>query len=204
MTRAAPWLCAGLHLLGLAALALLLRSGTELEADVARRAQYIAQHTGAWRTGWAIWMAASVSLVAFYAWWAARLPRNGWRVAGVVLVLAGMACDLAGEGLYMSVLVERAARDDLAGLQETQRQASLLTAGAANGLYTLGGVILMLLTTDLPRWVRSAMWGTWLAGVVMTVSAMLDNVTGLVVSSALLFPLLIGWTVWMAMFWRRA
>ncbi len=32
----------------------------------------------------------------------------------------------------------------------------------------------------------------------------LDRVTGLVVSSAVLFPLLITWTVWMALFWRRA
>ena len=84
MTRAAPWLCAGLHLLGLSALALLLSGGTEVEASVSRRAQYIAQHTGAWRAGWAIWMLAAPSLVAFYVWWAARLPRDGWRVAGVV------------------------------------------------------------------------------------------------------------------------
>jgi len=203
MTRAAPWLCAGLHILALAALALVLRGGTELEADLARRAQYITQHTSAWRVGWAIWMLSAASLVGLYAWWAARLPKSGWRVAGVVCAAAGMACDLTGEGIFMSMLVERAERGDLAGLAEAQRLGGLLTAGAANALYTVGGVILMLLTTDHPKWVRRAMWATWIAGVVMTVSSVLDEVTGLVISSAVLFPLLIAWTVWMARFWRR-
>ena len=45
---------------------------------------------------------------------------------------------------------------------------------------------------------------TWLAGAAMTVCALLDRVTGLVVSSVVLFPLLIAWTVWMPLFWRRA
>jgi len=194
MNRAAPWLCAGLHLLALAALALLLRGGTELEPDVARRAQYVAQHTGAWRAGWAVWMVAAVSLVGFYAWWSARLPESGWRVATMVLAIAGVACDLAGESIFFSVLVERAVRGDLAGFLETQRLGSLLTAGAANGLYTVGGVILTLLTSDRPRWV----WAMWLAGAAMTICALLDNTAGLVVSSAVLFPLLIVWCVWMA------
>ena len=204
MTRAAPWLCAGLHVLGLAALALVLKDGTGLEADVYRRAQYIAKNTAVWRAGWAIWMVAALSLVGFYTWWATRLPRNGWRAAGVLFAAAGMACDLAGEGIFMSVLVERAVQGDFPGLSEAQRQGILLTAGAANALYTIGGVILTLQTADLPRWVGRAMWATWLAGAAMTVCALLDRVTGLVVSSAVLFPLLIAWTVWMALFWRRA
>ena len=148
MTRAAPWLCVALHLLALAALALVLRGGTELERDVSQRAHYIAQHTGVWRTGWAIWMLAALSLVGFYAWWAAHLPRNGWRIAAVLIAIAGMACDLVGESLFMSVLVERAARGDLAGLAEAQRLGSLLTAGAANGLYTVGGIILTVQPRD--------------------------------------------------------
>ena len=39
MTRAAPWLCAGLHVLSLAALALFLGGGTEFEgrSTAARR-----------------------------------------------------------------------------------------------------------------------------------------------------------------------
>ena len=194
MTRAVPWLCAGLHLLGLAALALWLRGGTEVEANLSLRARYIAQHTGVWHAGWTIWMLAALSLVGFYAWWAARLG------AGVLIAAAGLACDLAGEGIFMSTLVEHAANGDLAGLQESQRLGTLLTAGAANGLYTVGGVILTLQTAGCPRWV----WAIWIAGAAMTMSALLDSATGIVVSSAVLFPLLIAWTTWMALFWRRA
>ena len=149
-------------------------------------------------------MVAALSLVGFYTWWATHLPRNSWRAAGPLFAAAGMACDLAGEGIFMSVLVERAVQGDLPGLSEAQRQGILLTAGAANALYSIGGVILTLQTADLPRWVGRAMWATWLAGAAMTVCALLNRVTGLVISSAVLFPLLIAWTVWMALFWRRA
>ena len=80
----------------------------------------------------------------------------------------------------------------------------MLTAGAANALYTLGGLVLMLVTPELPRWVRMAMWGTWLAGFGMSVAALLDHVAGMALSTAVLFPLLISWSVWMGGRWRRA
>ena len=208
LQRAAPWLCAGLHLLALAALLLCLRDGTELEPDIGRRAAHIAQHVGAWTAGWAVWMISAISLVGFYAWWAARLPPSRWALAGVVIGGAGMVCDLTGEGLYTLVLVERAvsvAGDpsmDPTRFEAVRQLASLLTAGVANALYTFGGVILTLRTTGLPPWVRFSMWTTWLAGAGMTISALLGVTTGLVISSAILFPLLIVWTLWMARSWR--
>ena len=204
MSRAAPWFCVVMHVLALVALGVWLRGGTEAEPDLAQRAEFIAANIGAWRIGWAMWMLSAVSLVAFYAWWAKHLPASGWRIAGVLFAAAGMACDITGEGIFMSRLVEHATLSDLEGALKTQRLGSLLTAGAANAFYTIGGIVLMLRTTDLPRRVRRAMWITWGAGALMTASTLVDNTAGLVVSTAVLFPLFMGWTVWMAVRWRRA
>jgi hypothetical protein len=143
-------------------------------------------------------MLAAASLVAFYAWWGARLPSP--RRAGVALAALGLLFDWAGEGLYALPLVGHAAAGDLPSFAATQRWGTLLTAGAANGLYTAGGIVLTL-GTRAPRAVRGAMWATWLSGAAMTASALLGNVAGLVVSSTLLFPLMIAWILWMAVSW---
>ncbi len=68
---------------------------------------------------------------------------------------------------------------------------------------TLGGLVLMLNTPALPKWVRAAMWGTWLAGFSMTMAALVNHVGGMVVTTSVLFPLLITWTVWMGARWGR-
>lgn len=208
----APWICAALHVLAVAML-VVLGGGTETEPDPLERAAYITEHSTAWRLGWMLWMTAAASLVGFYAAWGSRLAATGWAGAATLLAACGMVCDLTGESLYILVLVEQAAPViqgaarsgwDVVGFQETQRLATLLTAGVANGLYTVGGVILTLGTPRLPRWVGAAMWTTWLAGLVMSASALLDSTAGMVAATALLFPLLITWTVWMAWRWRRA
>ena len=41
------------------------------------------------------------------------------------------------------------------------------------------------------------MWMTWLAGVVMTIAAITNHLGGMVVSTAVLFPLLLIWVAWM-------
>ena len=189
-SRAVPWICAALHLLALVVMALWLRPGTEWQTDPALRANHIAAHFDAWAAGWLVWMAAAVSLVAFYAWWAARLPRDRWTIAAVLLGGAGMACDLMGETLY------------IAAADSAHDVAVLLTAGAANALYTVAGVVLTLRTPDFPRGIRLAMWTTWTAGAVMTVSALFGWTTGIAIATAVLFPLFIGWTIWMARSWR--
>jgi len=205
LVRLAPWCCAGFHLLGLAVMGLVLRPGTVAQPDLNARVAYIAQHTTAWTAGWAIWMASALSLVAFYAWWGAKL--SSARLAflpqvGVLLAMLGAVCDLSGESISVLLLAESATLTDLAKFEYFERAATLLTAGAANLCYTLGGLLLMLGTPDLPRGVRRAMWGTWIAGVGMTFAAAAGHVGGMAVTTAVLFPLLIGWTIWMGRNWR--
>ena len=205
-----PWICAGLHVLATAAMAILLRPGTLIEPEAVQRASFIAQHTVSWSVGWGIWMLSGLSLVTFYAWWGARLSIPLVATAAVMLAAFGSVCDLAGESLSVLVLTEvsKPALTDSSMWDPTsflrlERVAVLLTAGAANSLYTLGGLALMVSTENLPRSIRFAMWGTWIAGIGMTLAALLNHVSGMVVTTALLFPLLIGWTAWMGKYWGR-
>jgi len=217
----APWYCAAIHAVGLAAMALVLRGGMLTEPDAADRARYIVEHTMEWTVGWAVWMLAATSIVGFYTWWGGRIAKSQTEESpsriryavtiGVLLAAIGMVCDLSGEAIAALVLVEQAGSAGemtstawhAARYLSAERAATLLTAGAANALYTLGGVVLMLATPDLPNRVRRVMWGTWLAGLLMAISAIVNATTGMVVATVVLFPLLIGWVGWMGIRWRR-
>ncbi len=206
LARLTPWICAALHALALVAMGIVLRGGTEAEPDGAARARYIAEHAVLWRSGWALWMLSAASLVAFYAWWGSRVPGAGWGVVATVVAAAGMVFDLSAESLYVTLLVERAASwvsggGTLEDFLALQRLCLLLTAGAANGLYTLGGIVLTLGSPGLPVGVRVAMWMTWLAGFTMSVSALLGNIWGIALSTAILFPIFVGWVCWMGWKW---
>ena len=207
LRAAAPFICAGLNLAGGAALALVLRPGTEAAqfpaaqfpaaADFAGRSAYITAHPLLWRGGWLVWMAAAVSLLGFYAWWAslsggARPPMPRWAVAGFWLAAAGLLFDFFAEALYIGWLP--------ANLDAIQRLGTVLSGGAANGLYTLGGIVLTLATPAWRRpWLRWLAWAVWLSGIVLSLSSLAGFVPGLVVSGAALFlcfcpfAFLMGW-----------
>jgi hypothetical protein len=220
--------CVIMHVAGLAAMAFLLRGGILTEPSVRVRMRYIADHSLGWTIGWIIWMLAGLSIVAFYAWWARQLAHSNARIlplplgegrgegrgasrwqlsaAGVLLAAIGMICDWTGESISAFALVESAVSPN-AGFEsflKEERSAMLLTAGAANFFYSLGGLLLMLATPDLPRWVRGTMWATWAAGLVMALSAVAGVISGIVVTTVLLFPLLIVWVGWMGLRWRMA
>ena len=216
----APWLCAASHALALAWLGIALQSGTLAEADPATRFGFIMNHQLAWSLGWLVWMLAAATLIGFYAWWGSRLdtardslPSATTPVIATFAVLTaafGMVCDFTGEGSLILLLIDRlqiAYADAVGAVDFTQaksieRAVTLCCAGAANGLYTLGGVMLTLVTPNLPKWIRGAMWTTWLAGAGMTLFAILDFTPGLELTTAVLFPLLVGWVTWMGLRWN--
>jgi hypothetical protein len=220
----APWLCVAVHAVALAMLATVLRPATLIETDAAARGNYIAAHVTAWTIGWSMWMMAAASLVGFYAWWGSRLDgikysesantamRTKLAIAAVVLTALGMVCDFSGEGSLILVLVERVPHTlrglsgswDPAPFTNVERAFTLLSAGAANGLYTVGGILLTLLTPNLPTWVRVSMWITWLAGVAMTLAAVANSVIGMSISTVVLFPPFLVWVAWMGARWSRS
>jgi hypothetical protein len=211
LVRFTPEFGAGLHLLGLIAMALVLRPGMATQPIAFQRAIYISQHSELWTMAWSIWMLCAMSLVGMYIWWGSRL--SSWRIAmtGIALAALGCLCDLSGESLGVLVLVERGAWAvthpiywDRPAFEVCERIITLLTAGFANAFYTIGGMVLMWQTPNLPQSLRLAMWGTWLAGIVMTVAAFFNCVPGMIVATVVLFPLLILWMLGLSQYWRRA
>lgn len=187
LRRLAPYACGSLNALGAAALAFVLRGGSELEPDVAARARYILEHIGAWRTGWAVWMGAGVSLVAFYAWWGARLPQPVWGLAATALAAVGMTCDWFAESLFIGWLP----RD----IETIGPLGMCLSGGVANGLYTIGGVILTLGTRSIRGGFGVWTWVMWASGVAVSVAAFTCSVPFLAAATGVLFVLFCPWCI---------
>lgn len=183
--RAAPYVCAVLHAAAGLAMLLVLRGGTEAEPSLAARMAYVQAHTAAWRAGFAVWMMAGMSVLAFYALWASTVPRRRIAVAALVVAGAGLACDLSGEALYMRLPL---LADDAARFEHLQRVGTVLTAVFANGFYTAAGIILTLGTPALTRPVRALAWVVWVAGIVLSVCGAAGWAAGLVAASGVLFP----------------
>jgi hypothetical protein len=167
-------------------MAVLLRPGTEVVADQAERVAYITSHPFVWRAGWTLWIAAALSLLAFYAWWGARLQRRSWALAAFLVAALGASCDLLAESLFIGWLPER--------IEQLQRAGTILTGGVANGLYTLAGIMLTLKTPALRGYLRGWTWTVWAAGCALTATTLAGSVTGMVVATTLLMTLFCPWT----------
>ena len=183
----APYACALLNLVAAGALALLLRPGTEVVPDAAGRIAYISSHELLWRAGWACWIAAALSLLAFYAWWATRLPDWRWGVAALVIASTGLVFDLTAESLLIGWLPK-----DYGAVAPA---ASLLTGGPGNGLYTVAGALLTLATPGLKGWFAGWTWTMWGAGLGLSAFTFAGNFVGVAVCSAVLFALFCPWCV---------
>lgn len=182
----APAACAATNALAFAALALWLRHGTEL-VPPEDRAKYILDHPFRWRAGWALWMAAAVSLLGFCAWWACRIPSRRAGVVAVLVTAAGVCCDLSAESLFLAWLPT--------GLERIQAAGMLLTAGMANGLYTLGGIVLTLSSPGLRGGLR--VWASlaWACGILLSVAGFAGSASLCAVSATALFLLFCPWVV---------
>jgi hypothetical protein len=185
----APRAAAVLNAAAAVALLALLRPGTEAGGDVAARAAYVRDHPVAWRFGWALWMAAAVALLAFYAWWGARADRPRLAFAALLVAAIGLVCDWSAETLYVGWLP-----DDFAAVSRT---GDLLTGAAANGLYTLAGAMLTVATPSLPRGRRLLAWVVWTAGFALTAATLAGSSDGMVVAAAALMTTLCPWLWWM-------
>jgi small multidrug resistance pump len=181
----APFACAAFNVVAAVAMLLVLRSGTEVVPSFAARAMYIEQHAGLWRAGWAVWIAAASSLLAFYTWWGAWLPSRRWGIAACAIAIAGFACDLMAESLMIGWLPGK--------IETLAPMASLLTGGAANGLYTLAGMLLTVGTRKLRGPLRVWAWATWASGAALTAFTIAGSVAGITISTAVLMTLFCPW-----------
>jgi small multidrug resistance pump len=129
---------------------------------------------------WILWMIAAVSLIGFYAWWGARIGN----IAAVVIAASGIVCDFSGESMFIA-------------FPDHERMASLLTGGAANGLYTLAGILLTL-WDGLKPVPTSLAWIAWSSGIALIVVTILNVQIGIVICSAALMISFIPFVIAMA------
>jgi hypothetical protein len=155
LRRLAPVACAGFNAAAAVVLLLVLRPGTQVGGDQAGRVAYITQHSLLWRGGWAVWMLTAMSLLAFYAWWGARIP-GPWAIAGLGVAALGLVFDLTAESLFIGWLPR-----DFATVAPP---ATLLTGIGGNGLYTVAGILLTLRTPNLRGRFAIWTWTMWAAG----------------------------------------
>lgn len=188
----APYACAVLNLIAAGALLLLLRPGTEVIPDAASRIAYITNNELLWRAGWACWIAAALSLLAFYAWWGTRLPSwvddDGaprWGVVALAIASTGLVFDLTAESLLITWLPKDFAK--------VAPMTSLLTGGFGNGLYTIAGAVLTLATRGLKGWFLAWTWTIWAAGFGLSAFTFAGNFLGVAVCSGVLFALFCPW-----------
>ena len=196
LRAAAPEACAGFNALAAAAMLFCLRPGLWGLSEIPQRTAYIREHPILWRGGWAAWIAAGSSLLAFYAWWSVRLRRPRRGLAPLGLALLGLACDMAAQSLLIGWLPER--------MEAISSLGEILTGGAANGLYTLAGILLTLGSGPLPGALRAWTWGVWCAGAALSAAAVARSAAGEVAASAVLMALFCPWAVAMGRHLRSA
>lgn len=189
----AAYLAAGFNLAAVCATLLLLKPGLPVPgSDASRRAAFLRDHVALWRTGWIVWQAAAISLVAFFLA-LARLFRGRAPLLTAVAVscaTAGLAADLGAESVFMAV----APGLEPEALLVVEKAGVVLTGYLGNGLYTLAGVLLAWAgRRDIPGGLLALSVPVWLAGAALSASSLLGWSAGQVAATALLMPLFVLW-----------
>ena len=176
LKRRAAFLCGAMHVIAAAGTLALIR-----------RMEFGTQNPDCWRFGWMLWMVAALSLVGFYLWWRPD-------VMPFAIAAGGLACDFAGESILIGWLP--------AAGSALSRWAALLTGGAANGLYTIAGMVLTLRSPDLPQFLRWWACAAWISGAALTLATVAGSARGVTITSAALMATFTSWVFAFATFRR--
>lgn len=178
----APLLCAAVNLAATLVMAFVLAPATPIVSDAAERLAYVQLNLAAWRLGWAVWIAAALTLLWFYWWWRGRI---GGSYVPVALAAGGFVADVTSEIMLI--------RYDAA----TAPFAFLLTGVVANGLYTAGGI---WLTLAMRLDTVERIWTTvmWAAGITLSLATLAGLYQLAAIATAMLFALFCPWCVYLA------
>jgi hypothetical protein len=163
-------------------MAFVLAPATPIEADTAQRFAYVQTHLLAWRLGWAVWIAAALSLLWFYAWWRGRI---GASYLPVVIAAIGFVADVTAEFALIYYLLT------------TATFAFDLTGIVANGLYTVCGIWLTL-AMRLSRIERLWTALMWAAGIALSIATLIGAYLTAAIATAVLFVLFCPWCLYLA------
>ncbi len=167
------WTTALFHAAGLAFAALGMRPGTPLVPLAERRAFLDGAHLG-WSLGWTAWMVCALTLALFYFMVARReAAETEWPRFAFALTIAGIAVDLLCDALYIGLLPQLARGDERQFIL-VERLCTVGGAVVANGLYTIGAVIITFCRRRSPL-VMALGAGVGICGAAMVVAG-LDGV----------------------------
>jgi hypothetical protein len=193
------WLAAATHIIASFAMLLLLRRGLPGFADEERLA-YIASHRAAWTFGWMLWQIAAVSLLAFYGVLAMRF-RGVLSITAMAAATAGLAIDFICEARYMGVLPDLRAE----AFSALDRELEVLIGYAANGLYTIALVLLVIAGwRQLPKAALALAGSVAAAGFALALASLAHNPRLELITSAILFPLFTLWVIVVGLWLRRS
>jgi hypothetical protein len=179
---AAPLVCAAVNFAATLVMAFVLAPATPIVTDAADRSAYVQTHLLAWKLGWVVWIAAALSLLAFYAWWRVRI---GAPFVPVVLAAGGLVADVTSE--TMLIMYDTT----------TAPFAFVLTGVVANGLYTACGI---WLTLAMRLSTTERIWATvmWTAGITLSLATLAGMYLVAAIATAVLFALFCPWCVYLA------
>jgi hypothetical protein len=178
---AIPAIAAAINAIAAIALAMLIAPGVSLTYGP-DNAAYVATHLAVWRSGWALWIAAAVSLLAFFVWWA---DRAGWPItarAAVAIAALGVVADVSAEARL------------IAWTPDLDVGAALRQSGVvANACYSIAGAMLMLVSPELPRGLALWGWAVWALGIALSIAAVISNDLASQALTAAIFALFVPW-----------
>lgn len=195
----AAWIAAATHIVASFAMLLLLRRGLPGFADEERLA-YMASHRAAWMFGWMLWQVAAISLIAFYGVLAMRF-RGVLSIAAMGTATAGLAIDFICETQYMGVLPGLHG----AAFAALDRELEVLIGYAANGLYTVALVLLVVAGwRELPKAALALAGPVAASGFALALASMAHDARMETIASAILFPLFTLWIIVVGLWLRRS
>jgi hypothetical protein len=192
--RTAAWINLILHLAGLG-LALLMRPGTGM-IPLAERMQFLAGGPLGWKLGWSMWMLCALALGLFFVVLSPHLSpliRRAALLCATAAITVDLFCDAA-----QIVLLPLAARGETAPFLLWERVIGLGGTLIANGLYTLGALIVTFSIDD--KRVRGLGLVLGLAGGAMCVGGVLDVPRVIELSTG---PTIVVYCVWAMVLARR-
>jgi hypothetical protein len=178
----APLVCAAVNFAAALIMAFVLAPATPIVTDAGERSAYVETNLLAWRIGWAVWIAAALSLLWFYVWWRGRI---GASYLSVALAAGGFVADVTSE--IMLIQYD----------PTTAPFAFVLTGVIANGLYTACG---LWLTRATRLNTKERIWAAvmWDAGIVLSIATLSGLYLLAAIATAVLFALFCPWCVYLA------
>jgi hypothetical protein len=207
--RFAAILALVIHLIAGLAMALILRLGLDTAPNLGQRLEFLANNQPLWVSAWITWNCAALSILCFF-YCLARAHAGDIRTQtkllnfAVLICVGAVAADLFAEVIEMKIIPEMARSilrapdskldttvDDLLYLH---RLATISTGYLGNGLYTISTALAVWATRFCySRLTRLAGTCAVVGGIWLSVAALTDSVSGMVLSNILLMPSLLIW-----------